>query len=164
MAAASKSDKKKDQNILTEEGAEKLKEELNQRIKEKRVEIANRLETATEQGDLSENAAYKSALEEKELNENRITELEDILSNSIIQKQAHSKLTVGLGSEVVIKRSDVGKKQEITIVGKSESDPANMRISVDSPIGEALYGSDKGSTVKVKLPNRTIEVEIISVK
>lgn len=149
--------------ILTKEGEQKLKDELNERMEVTRKEIANKLEAATDQGDLSENSAYKSALEEKELNENRITEIQDILANSVVRSTSASTSTVGIGNKVKLKMAGSDKEMEVTIVGKSEADPTQQMISVSSPIGAAIYGKSKGENVQVKLPTGETEVEITNI-
>lgn len=150
-------------SVLTREGYDKLIEELNERKKVKRVEIANKLESATEQGDLSENSAYKSALEEKELNEAKIEEIEKMLADSTIVAQDTRTHIAGIGDKVVLKSLADDKTVEYTLVGKSETDPAKGYISVESPVGKAVYGRTIGETVDVNLPLKTVKYKIAKI-
>lgn len=146
--------------ILTKEGYDKIIAELEDRKGRLRDEIANELEQATEQGDLSENAAYKSALEEKEMNENKIENLEAILATATIVEGDKDKSSVGLGNNVTILAVKTKKKLEISIVGHNEADPISGKISLDSPLGRALIDRKKGEKVSVVLPTGEVEYTI----
>jgi transcription elongation factor GreA len=146
--------------ILTKEGYDKIIAELEDRKGRLRDEIANELEQATEQGDLSENAAYKSALEEKEMNENKIENLEGILSTATIVEADNDKSSVGLGNKVTILAMKTKKKLDITIVGHNEADPINGKISMDSPLGKVLIDKKKGEKVSVVLPTGEVEYTV----
>jgi transcription elongation factor GreA len=152
--------RKKTRDLLTKEGFEKLVAELEERKSKQRVEIANKLELATEQGDLSENAAYKAALEEKELNESRIEELEHLVLNAHVSDEPKNSNHVGLGDTVVVKNLANNKKFTYIIVGRSETDPKEGKISLESPIGKAFFGKSVGDKVTVSLPTATIEYKL----
>ncbi len=150
---------KQEEIILTQEGFDKIQKELEQRRTKTRNEIANKLDTAAEQGDLSENAAYKSALEEKELNEARIRELEDMLSKAKVKSSKSKSKTVSLGSNVTLSINDK-KEMKLKIVGQSESNPSEGKITMDSPIVKAIYGKNKNYKTKVELPHKKINIVI----
>lgn len=153
-----------DVNIISQEGLEKIKAELAERKGETRDDIANKLEQAASQGDLSENAAYKAALEEKELNENKIAELEDIIGNSKVQKATKSSTTANIGATVTVERLDSGDKFSFKLVGKSEADPAQQLISIESPLGDAVFGQKKGDTVVAQLPTGEVQFKVVGIK
>lgn len=164
MSKSKKSDLTTDKNInaITQEGYDKLVAELEERKTVVRNDIANKLELATEQGDLSENAAYKGALEEKEFNEKRIEDLEDLIANSQVIDDSQNTTHIGLGNKVKLRRSD---KVEFSysLVGKSEANPLEGQISIESPIGKAIYGKSKGQTVQVVLPKKTDEYTVVDI-
>jgi transcription elongation factor GreA len=160
MAKAKYNNTQEEKSILTKEGYDKLLEELNDRKKVKRVEIANNLEKATEQGDLSENSAYKQALEEKELNEAKIEELEATLANSKVIKEDSPSSVAGLGDKVTLEAIPQGDKITYTLVGKSETDPKEGLISIESPVGKAVYGKSVGDEVEVNLPLQTMKYKL----
>ncbi len=155
--------KQDNSDVITKEGLEELKAELKNRKEILRVEIAKKLKQASEQGDLSENAAYKSAMEDKEFNEARIEELENKIANAVVLKGKKNDTRVGLGETVIVKRMSDGEKKKYTLVGESEADPTEYKISVESPIGRALFGRHKGDTVKVEMPNGEEEFEILDI-
>ena len=149
---------------MSQQGLDELNAELEKRKTETREEIANQLKTASDQGDLSENASYKAAMEDKEFNENRIEELEGIIANAVVMKGNASDSTAGMGERVVVKRKSDGAKREYILVGESEADPGEYKISIESPIGQALLGKDVGDNVSVEMPNGTEEFEVVDVK
>ncbi len=151
-------------SIITKDGYDKLIGELEDRKVNVRNDIANKLEHATEQGDLSENAAYKAALEEKDLNERKIEELEKTLANSDIVEDTQSTLHTGIGSVVLLKRESDNESLTYTLVGKSETDPGNGLISVESPLGKAIYGKAVDQKVQIVLPKKTEVYVIKSIK
>jgi len=146
-------------SMLTQDGYDKLQLELEER-KQKRVEIANKLEEATEQGDLSENASYKAALEEKELNENRIGDIELILTNVEIIVADTKHPAASLGNKVTLTKLEDNTKYTYILVDKSESNPAEGMISIQSPVGKAVYGHKKGDKIVVNLTNNQISYTI----
>lgn len=147
---------------FSEEGLEKLKQELEDLKTAKRHEIAARLEHAKSLGDLSENAEYQEAKEEQSLLESRIGELEEILRNAvIIKKDAYSTL-VQIGSTVRVK-SEHGE-ETFTIVGSEEADPKEGKISNESPLGKAFLGRKTGDKVEVKTPAGTFHYSISGIQ
>lgn len=144
---------------LTQEGVAELKAELERLIAE-RSEVAERIKTAREFGDLAENAEYQVARQEQEKNEARIAELEHIVANvEIIKSTGASK--VRLGSKVVLQGN--GKKKEFQVVGTVEADPLEGKISDESPIGQALMGKKVGEEVEIKTPAETAQYKIVSI-
>jgi len=136
---------------LSKEGLEKLKNELESLKTDKRKEIADRLKHAKSMGDLSENAEYKETLEAMNLTEDRIEKLEDIIKRAVVIEKG-SGSSVQLGSAVKIKKEVDGKICEYILVGQEEADVSFGKISNHSPIGGALMGKKKGDTVKVLTP------------
>ncbi len=149
---------------LTRKGLEELQAELNDFIENRRAEIAKRLRSAIDQGDISENADYTAAKEEQSFIEGRILELQALLANVVlIDEMKGAKGTVNIGSTVLI--AEAGEEpEEYRIVGSQESDPANGKISFRSPIGAALYGKKVGDVVSVETPNGEIQFSIIEVR
>ncbi len=138
---------------LTQEGVEELKAELAELIAQ-RGPIAERIKTAREFGDLSENAEYSAARQEQERTESRIAEIENILMNVSIIKKPAGDSKVQIGS--IVKLTDGnGKSKEFQIVGTVEADPLNGKISDESPIGMALLGKKEGEEVEIKTPVET---------
>ena len=151
-------------NIFTKEGYEKLKDELERLKTKTRLEIASKLNEATEFGDLSENAAYQAAMEMRDMNENKIAELEEILSNAkVVKSSSTSKDTIMMGSKIVLESND-GQKLEFEIVGTGETDLINKKFNIDSPLATSVVGKKKGDTVEVKLPAGVKEYKVVSVK
>lgn len=137
----------KKQFRLTKEGIEELKKELDNLIA-KRVDVAEAIKVARDQGDLSENAEYQSARTEQERLEARISEVQHILMNSDVIKKPKGDNKVQLGSSVILKGSN-GKELHFQVVGTVEADPLNGKISDESPIGKALLGKNLGDTVEM---------------
>ena len=152
--------------ILTPEGLEKLKAELEELTTLKRREVAERIKDAREYGDISENSEYDDAKNEQAMLESRILDLEEKLrSASVIDARELSTDVVQVGSAVTIK-PEKGKSETYTIVGSAEADPKQKKLSNESPVGRALIGHAKGDKVKVALPNgqsRTLTVEKIAI-
>ena len=148
--------------FITKEGLQKLNEEFNDRKNRLRQEIAQAIKEAKEQGDLSENAEYAEAKNQQNENESRIAELEMIIKNSQIVEKDNSQKGAQMGSVVKVKFNK--NEMEFTIVGSNEADPANFKISNESPLGKAFMGHVAGDTVKVSTPKGVIEYKIISVK
>jgi transcription elongation factor GreA len=150
---------------VTEEGLQKIKEELAYLTGEKREEIADKLEQAIAQGDLKENADYHTAKEEQAFVEGRIRDLEDSLRRAKIIAPEGPSNRVRVGSRVTV--VEVGYEDEpetYYIVGAHEADPANGRISNESPIGRALLGAKKGQVVAAETPGGQIELQIQLIK
>jgi transcription elongation factor GreA len=137
---------------LTKKGVEELKNELSE-LNAQRSEIAERIKTAREFGDLGENMEYTAAMQDKERNESRISEIEHILKNVQVITAPKGDNKVVLGSTVKLK-SD-GRTKEFQVVGTVEADPLNGKISDESPIGKALMGKALGDSVEIKTPAET---------
>jgi transcription elongation factor GreA len=139
--------------ILTPEGLENLKKEIETLSTTKRREVAERIKEAREFGDISENSEYDDAKNEQAMLEARIATLEDKLrSASVIDAKELSADVVRVGSQVQVK-DDKGKELTYTIVGSTEADPSANRLSNESPVGKALVGRKKGDNVVVVLPS-----------
>ncbi len=150
--------------FLTEEGAERLRIELEDLKGPRRAELAKRLRSAIQQGDLSENADYHKAKEDQGFLEGRIQELQNLLNNAVIitAEQSAGGL-IGVGSKIVVKEK--GRESvKYFVVGAQEADPRNGKISNESPIGRALLGHHAGETVSFQTPGGTLSFEIISVE
>jgi transcription elongation factor GreA len=149
---------------LTKDGAERLRLELEELKGPKRTELAGRLRTAIQQGDLSENADYSKAKEDQAFLEGRIQELEALLGRAvIIEESGSSNGVVGVGSKVVL-REKGREPVKYFLVGAQEADPRNGKISNESPIGKALLGHKAGETVKAKTPVGELVFEIVEVE
>jgi transcription elongation factor GreA len=139
--------------ILTPEGLENLKKEIEHLSTTKRREVAERIKEARDFGDISENSEYDDAKNEQAMLESRIATLEDKLrSASVIDATELSKDVVRVGSQVHVK-DEKGKEFAYTIVGSTEADPSASRLSNESPVGKALVGRKNGESVKVTLPS-----------
>jgi len=140
--------------ILTPEGLEKLKAELEELTTTKRREVAERIKDAREYGDISENSEYDDAKNEQAMLESRIANLEEKLRSAIVVDASElSTDVVQVGSQVKVKDGDSGKSETYTIVGSAEANPAEKKLSNESPVGRALIGHKAKETVTVQLPN-----------
>src|SRR4029450_3935501 len=140
--------------ILTPEGLERLKEELQELQTTRRREVAERIKEAREFGDISENSEYDDAKNEQAMLESRIASLEDKLrSASVIDAKELSNDVVRVGSLVNVKDETSGKSPQYTIVGSPEANPAENKPSNESPVGKALLGNKRNDVVDVQLPN-----------
>lgn len=148
--------------LITKEGLKKLKDELEDRKTRVRQEIAQAIKEAKEQGDLSENAEYSEAKSQQSENETRIAELEMSIKNSQVVERNSAATGVQMGSVVVVKSG--GKEMQFSIVGSNEADPAQMKISNESPLGKAFMGHSKGDEVEVTTPRGAIKYKIVDVK
>lgn len=148
---------------LTIEGVEKLESELEQLIKVKRPEIAQRLRAAIEMGDLSENADYSSAKEDQAFLEGRIQELKHTLKNAVIITETGQSECVVIGSKVVV-REEGYPEETFFIGGSKEASPEEGKISYESPIGKALIDHRVGDIVRVETPAGFVNFKIISIK
>lgn len=148
--------------LVTKEGLRKLEEELKDRQTRVRQEIANSIKEAKEQGDLSENAEYSEAKRQQSENESKIALLESMIKNSqIVDDSASTDGFVKIGSSVGVKLNS--KEFTFHIVGASEADPSNFKISNESPIGKALIGKKEGDVAKVDTPSGIMKYAILSV-
>lgn len=152
------------QNYMTEEGKNKLEEELNFLKTDRRAEIVERIKVARSFGDLSENSEYDAAKDEQAFVEGRIGQIENMLKTAImIEEDKSNNFEVALGKSVTFKELPDGEKEMYTIVGSAESDPLEGKISNDSPMAQSLLGRRVGEAVMVNTPGGEIEVEIIEV-
>ncbi len=139
--------------ILTPDGLVKLKEELEHLSTEKRREVAARIKEAREFGDISENSEYDDAKNEQAMLESRILQLEEKLrSAQVVTADDISSDVVGVGSIVHVKDEKTGNSQKFTIVGSAEADPAELKLSNESPVGRALIGHKRNEVVSVQVP------------
>ncbi|RKD22770.1 transcription elongation factor GreA [Ammoniphilus oxalaticus] len=150
--------------FLTPEGLANLEEELEHLRSVKRREVAERIKEAISFGDLSENSEYEEAKNEQAFIEGRIITLEKMLRNARLIKQDEvDQGVVGVGATVKIKDLEFGDVIDYMIVGSVESDPANNKISNESPVGQALLGKTKGAVVDISVPAGVIQYEILDV-
>lgn len=148
---------------LTEDGIAKLKIELEELSGPQRTELAQRLRTAIQQGDLSENADYHKAKEDQAFLEGRIQEINALLGNAVIIESGSSGGVIGVGTTVVVKEK--GREPvKYFLVGAQEADPRNGKISNESPIGKALLGHKAGDKVEATTPTGKLSFEIVSVE
>ncbi len=147
--------------LLTKEGKEKLEKRLEYLKVEKRAEITERIKTAREFGDLSENAEYDAAKNEQAMIEGEILEIENKLKYAVILKDnAVKKDTVSLGSKVDFTDVETGEKMTYEIVGTTEADVEVGRISNESPIGNALLGHKANDIINVAVPAGTVTIKV----
>ena len=151
--------------LLTQEGYDKLEAELNYLKTEKRAEVADRIKVALGFGDLSENSEYDEAKTAQAENENRIVELEDKLRHAkIIDQKDINTDTVQVGNIVKVLDMEFDEKIEYQIVGSTEVNLAENKISNESPLGAALLGAKKNNVVEVNAPAGIMKYKIISIK
>ena len=151
--------------LLTQEGYDKLEAELNYLKTEKRAEVADRIKVALGFGDLSENSEYDEAKTAQAENENRIVELEDKLRNAkIIDQKDINTDTVQVGNIVKVLDMEFDEKIEYQIVGSTEVNLAENKISNESPLGAALLGAKKNNVVEVNAPAGIMKYKILSIK
>jgi transcription elongation factor GreA len=149
--------------ILTPEGYKKLTQEIEYLSTEKRREVADRIRTAREFGDIAENAEYDDAKNEQAMLEAKIAQLEERLRDAtVIDADDVSTDAVALGSMITLETP--AGKATYQLVGSAESDPDENRLSNESPIGRAIIGHKKGETVDVVTPGGPIKVKIVSIK
>jgi transcription elongation factor GreA len=139
--------------VLTPEGLEDLKEKISFLQTERRREVAERIKEAREFGDISENSEYDDAKNEQAMLEKQIADLEEKLrSASVIDKKSITSDVVSVGSTVHVKDQKTEKSVKYTIVGSTEADPAENKLSNESPVGKALLGKKRGDIVEVPVP------------
>ena len=149
--------------ILTPEGLANLKAELDELTTRRRREVAGRIKEAREFGDISENAEYDDAKNEQAMLEARIAQLEDKLrSATVIDASSISSDVVGVGSVVHVK-DERGKSTKYSIVGSAEANPAEMRLSNESPVGKALLGRKRGEEVVIATPKGKRKLKITKI-
>ena len=159
-------DQDQEKVLLTKEGLRKLKEELEELKTVRRKEVAERLKEAISYGDLSENAEYEEAKNEQAFVEGRVLELEKKIRNAKIISDKHAKKskTVEIGSQVTVhEKGGRDEGETYTIVGSTEANPIEHKISNESPIGSALIGRSKGEVVEVQAPGGKFRYEIVKI-
>ena len=151
--------------ILTKEGYQKLKREIEDLSTRRRREIADRIKVAREFGDIAENAEYDAAKNEQAMVEARIAKLEERLASArVIEKREISKDVVSVGSTVRLRDVDAKQTVEYRIVGSAEANPAELKLSNESPVGKAIIGHKKGETVEVATPRGSLKYKILEIK
>ncbi len=152
------------EQIITQEGYDKLKTELEHKTTIKRREIANRIEKAKDLGDLSENAEYHEAKEAQAFNEGRVIEINSILKNVTIVEEGGGGSKVGMGSVITALNKTTKTEKEFKIVSFNEADPLEGKISNESPLGTAFIDKKKGEEVTVATPKGEVKYKILKVK
>lgn len=150
------------EQIISQEGYDKLQAELTLLTTVRRKEIAERIERAKELGDLSENAEYSEAKDAQAMNEGRILELTNTLKNVTIVQRNGASNEVAMGSRVTVKVN--GNEKEYLIVSFNEADPINGKISNESPLGVAFLHHQKGDEVIVETPKGKVSYKIVKVE
>ena len=150
------------QMYLTPEGAAKLRAELAELTGPRREELAQRLRSAIQMGDLSENADYHKAKEDQAFLEGRIQEIEAVLRTAVIVEKTHSDV-VTVGSLVTVQEEDFDP-ETFSVVGAKEADPRNGKISNESPIGSALMEHKVGDVVEAETPGGKIKFKILKIE
>ena len=154
-----------DEVILTQEGLEKLEEELKELKTVKRKELAERLKLAISYGDLKENSEYHSAKDDQAFMETRILILEKMLTKArVISSDNLDSTKVGIGSTVLLNDLEFAEKIEYQLVGPAEADVSNNKISYESPLGKELMGKEVGSVIHVNAPMGVIKYELLEIK
>jgi transcription elongation factor GreA len=151
--------------LLTPEGLEKLKGEIEYLTNDKRREVAERIKHAREFGDISENSEYDDAKNEQAMLEQRIVQLEERLRRArIIEPEDVPAGVVAVGTRVRLKDIDANETIEYVIVGSAEANPREQKLSNESPVGRAIIGRKKGETVDVAAPRGSLKYKIMDVK
>ncbi|MBO6305613.1 MAG: transcription elongation factor GreA [Selenomonadaceae bacterium] len=149
--------------MLTQDGYDKLVEKLNYLKSVRRIEVAERLKAAIALGDLSENSEYDDAKNEQAFLEGEILDLEKKIRNSDIIKSASSEI-VQMGSKVKVLDMEFEEEETYMLVGSTEADPDEFKISNESPLGAAILGQKKGSVVEVHAPAGVIQYKIVDIE
>ena len=150
--------------FLTQEGLKKLEVELEYLENEKRAQVAARIQSAKEEGDISENAEYDDAKHEQAFVEGRIMTLRGMIRSAVIIEDNGPSDQVRLGSRVVVQEDGLDESEDYLIVGSAEADPLNGRVSNESPIGRALMGQRVGAVVSYQAPAGQIRLTILSIE
>ncbi|HBU83775.1 MAG TPA: transcription elongation factor GreA [Paenibacillus sp.] len=154
-----------DEVILTQEGLEKLEDELRELKTVKRKELAARLKLAISYGDLKENSEYHSAKDDQAFMETRILILEKMLTKArVITSDNIDSNKVSIGSTILLNDIEFAEKIEYMLVGPAEADVADNKISYESPLGKELMGKEVGSVIHVNAPMGVIKYELLEIK
>jgi transcription elongation factor GreA len=146
------------EHLMTPEGMAKLQEELDHLVNVWRPNIAERIKSARELGDLKENGEYHAAKDEQGLYESKIQQIEQKLRNAKVVDEIDTSVA-GIGCEVTIV-DDTGARSTFKLVGSDEADPLEDKVSIESPIGTALTGAKIGDTVEAALPRTTMKMTV----
>lgn len=150
--------------LVSAEGLKKLESELEHLTTVKRREVAERIKTAREFGDISENSEYEDAKNEQAFIEGRIQTLEKMLRQArVVDVETQDPTTVHIGSHVTVRDLEDNLEEEYMLVGATEADPMKNHISNESPVGKALMGAKKGDRVEVSAPVGKIRLEIVKI-
>jgi len=149
--------------LVTEEGYKKLEEELAYLKGPRKMEVAEKIKQAREYGDLSENSEYDEAKNEQALLEAKIAEMEVMVRNATIVDKVSTK-DVGIGTSVKLYDYEFEEEIEYHIVGATEIDIANGKISVESPVGKALFGKKVDDEIEVEVPDGVAKYKILDIK
>ena len=151
--------------VVTREGLQRMKEELEYKETTEKMKVAEQLKVAISYGDLSENAEYDAAKNDQAVLEQRIAELKAMIENAVVVDESKiSTDVVGFGTRVTIVYEDEPDDEETyTIVGTSESDPTNGKLSNESPVGAALVGAHVGETVVAQTPGGALRIKVIEI-
>lgn len=152
-------------NLLTYEGLQRLETELHDLKVVKRKEVSQKIKEAREQGDLSENAEYDAAKDEQRDIEARIEEIEKILKNAevVVEDEVDLK-TISVGCKVKVHDMEYDEDIEFKIVGSTEANSLEGKISNESPVGKALIGAKEGQTVSVEMPAGLMEYKVLQIQ
>ena len=151
--------------LLTPEGYEKLTQELDLLRTDRRREVADRIRVAREFGEIAENAEYDDAKNEQAMLEHKIAQLEERLLNArVIDTSEVDTSVVSVGSVVRLRDVDAKETVEYHIVGSAEANPAELKLSNESPVGKAIIGKKKGETVEVAAPRGAMKFKILEIK
>ncbi len=151
--------------LLTQEGYQKLEDEVEFLKTVRRKEVADRIKVAISFGDISENAEYDEAKNEQAQVEERIMKLENMIRRAVIIDESSIDVNVvTIGSIVKVKDLEFEEDDEYTIVGSAEADPYDGKISNESPVGKALLGRRTGDIVEVQVPDGTAKFEILEIR
>jgi transcription elongation factor GreA len=149
---------------ISPDGFAALEAELQELESEGRRAIADRIRTAREWGDLSENAEYHDAKDAQAHLETKILRLRELRDNAVVVEPGSASGEVALGSVVRVRDLDSGRELEHTIVSAAESDPASGKLSIDSPLGRALTGARKGDEVTFDAPRGKRRLEVVAIR
>ena len=148
---------------ISSQKLKELKKELEERKTVLRQQIAERIQEAQTQGDVTENAEYTEAKEAQAFNEGRIIELENLINNAVVVFRKRKKDAVQVGSQIVVKDKK-NKKFEFTIIGSEDANPIEGKISNESPLGQAFLGQKQGDEIQVQTPKGKIKYKIVKIK
>ena len=151
-----------DEQIISQEGYDKLKKELDDLVNVKRKDIADRIQKAKDMGDLSENAEYAEAKDAQAFNEGRVAELSTMLKNLTVVANGNGHGYVGMGSAVTVLTN--GQTKQYVIVSFNEADPLNGKISNESPLGRSFLHKKQGDKLIVDTPKGSQEYEILKIE